>query len=219
MGKSIKGMLCDRINRQRIYPSVDYWNEKARLYEGSAVSMFANRRLNEIYEHDQLRFIDGALGQVAGRHVLDVGCGTGRLSRHLASRGATVTAFDFAPAAIDIARRLNGMLPISLSVRSVFEVNEVDAYDDIVVLGCLTIACRSREDFQDVLARLYRAIRPAGRLVMLEPFHRGFLHRVLRISGDEAAEDLRMAGFVVTGRAALHFGRSDLSSQRSNGLA
>jgi 2-polyprenyl-3-methyl-5-hydroxy-6-metoxy-1,4-benzoquinol methylase len=198
-------MVGDRLDRDRVYSGAAFWDEKASLYEGSAVSMFANRNLNTLYERDQFRFIDRALGPIAGRHLLDVGCGTGRLSRHLAARGATVTAFDFAPGPVEIARRLNGDAPISVSVRSVFEIDEVAAYDDIVVLGCVTVACQTREAFRDVLARLHRAMRPAGRLVVVEPFHHGFLRRVLPLSPGEALADIGAAGFQVSERSALHF--------------
>ncbi len=40
-----------------------------------------------------------------GHRVLDVGCGTGELARHLARRGHSVIGLDMSPAAIDIARR------------------------------------------------------------------------------------------------------------------
>src|SRR4051812_4835609 len=44
------------------------------------------------------------LGEVAGRRVLDAGCGTGYLSRQLAARGAVVTGVDVSPRMIALAR-------------------------------------------------------------------------------------------------------------------
>lgn len=43
-------------------------------------------------------------GRVAGERVLDVGCGSGRASRHLASQGAHVTGVDLSSKLIDLAR-------------------------------------------------------------------------------------------------------------------
>ncbi len=49
------------------------------------------------------RLLDYA-GDVAGLTVLDAGCGEGRISRILASRGARVTGVDISPRLVDIAR-------------------------------------------------------------------------------------------------------------------
>ncbi len=44
------------------------------------------------------------LGDVAGRAVLDAGCGEGFLARILAARGARVTGLDLSPKLIAMAR-------------------------------------------------------------------------------------------------------------------
>ncbi|MEW6750973.1 MAG: methyltransferase domain-containing protein [Candidatus Latescibacterota bacterium] len=44
-------------------------------------------------------------GQVVGKRVLDVGCGSGRYGVELARRGAVVVGVDFAPAMVDLAER------------------------------------------------------------------------------------------------------------------
>ncbi|MEO7386349.1 MAG: bifunctional 2-polyprenyl-6-hydroxyphenol methylase/3-demethylubiquinol 3-O-methyltransferase UbiG [Gammaproteobacteria bacterium] len=51
----------------------------------------------------RLSWIDGAAG-LAGRRVLDVGCGGGLLSEAMARQGATVTGIDLSPEALAIAR-------------------------------------------------------------------------------------------------------------------
>lgn len=48
--------------------------------------------------------VDALLGDVSGRSVLDVGCGTGRHSVRLATRGAHVTGVDFSPTMLAKAR-------------------------------------------------------------------------------------------------------------------
>lgn len=201
----IRKMWRMRSNRESIYSRPNFWNKKAELYEGTAVSMFVNIALNEHYQKDQFRFFNDALGRVDGRDVLDVGCGTGRLSRHLASQGAKVVAFDFAQQAIDIAWEESHGFDISFSVRSVFDLQEVDRYDDIVVLGCLSAACVDQKEFVRVIHRLHDALRSGGRLVMIEPFHAGFLHRVLRLSNPEVKEIMKAVGFDIYMTRELHF--------------
>lgn len=48
------------------------------------------------------------LGDVAGRRVLEAGCGPGTLTSWLVERGARVTAFDVSASMLDIARGLVG---------------------------------------------------------------------------------------------------------------
>ncbi len=51
----------------------------------------------------RLDYIEARAG-LAGRRVLDVGCGGGLLAEGMARRGAQVTALDLAPAALEVAR-------------------------------------------------------------------------------------------------------------------
>ena len=45
------------------------------------------------------------LNLVEGKHVFDVGCGSGRLSKMLLGRGFTVVAIDTDPKAVEIAKK------------------------------------------------------------------------------------------------------------------
>lgn len=197
--------LRSRRGREAIYSRPEFWDGKAADYQDSAISMFVNRNLNTLVEREQFAFMDLVLPDVAGKHILDVGAGTGRLSRHLARRGAMISSFDFAPAVVDIARRLNGDLPIEAAVMSVFDLDAEAAYDHASVLGCLSAACATPAELADAAQRLHRAVRPGGRVAMIEPFHQGFLHRVLDLPLDAVLEIFRTAGFTVTHRAELHF--------------
>jgi 2-polyprenyl-6-hydroxyphenyl methylase/3-demethylubiquinone-9 3-methyltransferase len=53
----------------------------------------------------RLRFYRDALGDLAGRLVLDAGCGGGLVSKGLAESGAVVAGVDQSPASVRIARR------------------------------------------------------------------------------------------------------------------
>lgn len=198
-------LLRQRADRKGIYSRPEFWDGKARAHSGSAVSMFVNTNLNPLLERAQFAFMDRVLADVAGRRVLDVGAGTGRLSRHLARRGAQVVSFDFASAAVEIAQRENTGLPIEAHVMSVFDLDAQGEYDDAAVLGCLSAACTDAAALADAMRRLYRALRPGARVAMIEPFHAGFLHRVLDLSLDDALRVMEAQGFAVEERAELHF--------------
>jgi ubiquinone/menaquinone biosynthesis C-methylase UbiE len=69
------------------------WTEKAPAYDDH----FA-----EITRQAIAPILD-ALGNLAGRDLLDIACGTGDLARAATARGARVTGVDFAPTMVSIA--------------------------------------------------------------------------------------------------------------------
>ena len=78
MLKKLREMLRQRRDRERLYSTPEYWDGKASLYAGSAVSMWANETLNLLYEREQGKAIEALAGDVRGLRILDLGCGTGR---------------------------------------------------------------------------------------------------------------------------------------------
>jgi 2-polyprenyl-3-methyl-5-hydroxy-6-metoxy-1,4-benzoquinol methylase len=201
---NLRAMLRQRRQRARIYSTAEYWNSKADSLEGAAVSMWPNNYLNALHEADQLECLDGALGPVGGRAVLDIGCGTGRISRHLAARGAHVLGFDFAEGAVEIAQGLDGP-NVSYRVQSVFDLDERERFDVAVALGSLTVACHDARELADALTRIRGALRPGARAVLLEPVHRGFLARVLSMEIGEFCSVMRAQGFEIERVEQLHF--------------
>lgn len=65
-----------------------------------------NSEFKPLHEINPLRldYIDGHCGGLAGKAVLDVGCGGGILSESMALRGATVTGIDMGEAPLSVAR-------------------------------------------------------------------------------------------------------------------
>ncbi len=100
MFSNLLTMIRQRRNRKNLYSTADYWDSKAATFDTTAVSMWPNQSLNCLYDEEQRRMIDRHMGRVNGLEVLDVGCGTGRLSRWLVYRGARVTGVYFSYGAL-----------------------------------------------------------------------------------------------------------------------
>jgi len=205
MFSRFREMIAQRRNRKNLYSTAEYWDSKAVIYDATAASMWPNQTLNRLYDNEQRHIIDQHLGNVARLESLDMGCGTGRLSRWLADQGARVTGIDFSQGALDIARKQSQKDNPVYRHGSVFELTEKQSYDVVFTLGVLTIACRDREQLLIALTRIRHALRPDGRLFLMEPIHDGFLHRVLKLKLTDFLKVMQEAGFQVQTIAPLHF--------------
>ncbi|WP_237408658.1 class I SAM-dependent methyltransferase [Streptomyces sp. M2CJ-2] len=101
-------------------------------------------------------------GDVAGRRVLDAGCGSGPLSAALRDRGAVVTGIDASAGMLALARRRLGddvaLHLVDLSDRLPFADG---AFDDVVA----SLVLHYLEDWGPTLAEVRRVLRPGGRLI------------------------------------------------------
>ena len=80
-------------------------------------------RWSQVYDHDANPLpaleeprLRAALGDVSGKEVLDLGCGTGRHSIWLATQGAVVTAVDFSEGMLQQAQMKPGAEKVSFLV-------------------------------------------------------------------------------------------------------
>lgn len=102
-------------------------------------------------------------GDVAGRDVLDAGCGSGALSAALLERGATVTGVDSSAGMLDLARRRLGE-DVALRRADLSEVLpfEDDTFDDVIA----SLVLHYLEDWAPALSEIHRVLRPGGRLLV-----------------------------------------------------
>jgi 2-polyprenyl-3-methyl-5-hydroxy-6-metoxy-1,4-benzoquinol methylase len=97
--------------------------------------------------------------------VLEVGCGTGALSRKLATGGARVTAIDLSPRMIDVARvRTNDGLGIEYRV-SDFMTWEPRGFDVAIAIATL-----HHLPLADALTRMAAAVVPGGTVLVGDLF-------------------------------------------------
>lgn len=212
---SLWQLIKERRTRDAIYGAPSYWDARASARRGMARSLWPSNVFNRLWDDRQRAIISRALGSVSGRRVVDVGCGTGRIVRWLAEqRGARqVVGVDFSPATIEAARVESSALVASGLVR--FEQGDVvagldavgaGAFDDALVLGCLSVACRDRESLERALASVARLVRPGGRVLLLEPIHRSpLLRRVLDLGIEDWVACANKAGLSLAGADRMGF--------------
>lgn len=92
----------------------------------------------------------------SGSHVLDLGCGTGAMSRKMMDAGLTVDATDASESMVALA--VERGVPVRKAVFS--DLDAVGVYDGIWANFSLLHA--PREDFPIHLAAIHRALKPGG---------------------------------------------------------
>ncbi|MCD1286119.1 class I SAM-dependent methyltransferase [Brevibacterium sp. GP-SGM9] len=102
-------------------------------------------------------------GEVAGRSILDVGCGSGALSEALRERGASVTGIDASAGMLALARLRLGE---DIELYRV-DLNDPLPFDDGMFDDAIaSLVLHYLEDWEPALAELRRVLRPGGRLLV-----------------------------------------------------
>lgn len=99
---------------------------------------------------------------MAGRRILDAGCGSGPLFAALRDRGAIVSGFDRSTGMLELARRRLGP---DADLRAADLANPLPfpdgAFDDVIA----SLVLHYLEDWTAPLAEIRRVLRPGGRLI------------------------------------------------------
>src|SRR5689334_22909629 len=82
--------------------------ERVNDYDSFAGAYAAENESSLVNAHYERPAMLALAGDVAGRHILDAGCGSGPLSAALRERGAVVTGVDASAAMLALARRRLG---------------------------------------------------------------------------------------------------------------
>jgi SAM-dependent methyltransferase len=210
---SIVQLIRERRTRDAIYHSSTYWDERAHGREGLARSIWPSNVFNEVWDERQRDVLVRTLGSLEGHRVVDVGCGTGRMTRFFGSLGADlVVGMDFSPDTVRAAeaesRELGAGPNVRFAVGNVLEPLDHVAqdFDDAVVLGCLSVACQSLADLELALLNIRGLVRPGGRVVLLEPIHRSpLLRRILNLGLEDWIAAANRAGLSLTGSDRMGF--------------
>jgi SAM-dependent methyltransferase len=203
----LRQLFAERRGRDGLYAFSSYWDARASARQGMARSLWPSNTFNALWNERQCALVGRALGDMRGRRVVDIGCGVGRMTRWLAeAQGACyVVGVDFSAATVEAARLESSALVSAGIARfeqgnvlTGLEAIGVGSFDDAVVLGCLSVACRERASLERAIAHVAHLVRPGGRVLLLEPIHRSpILRRILDLGIEEWIACANAAGLVL----------------------
>lgn len=115
-----------------------------------------------------LRYAFYLLGDVCGKTVLDLGCGSGENIGPLLARGAHVMAIDLSPELVELARKrveLSGFPAPVFMIGSALEIPLPDVCVDAVLCASLL----HHLSISKAMAEIRRVLKPGGFVVVKEP--------------------------------------------------
>ena len=172
----------------------------------------------------RLAWIDRVAGGLAGRSVLDVGCGGGILSEAMAARGAKVLGIDLGEKALGVAKlhRLESGASVDyrLVAAEALAAESPGAWD---VVTCMELL-EHVPDPASTVAACARLARPGG-TVVFSTINRNAKSYLLAVIGAEYVLQLLPRGthdyakFITPAELAAHARRAELAPLEITGIA
>lgn len=110
------------------------------------------------------KMLAGIIGDVAGKKILDLGCGTGRHAILLARAGAIVTGVDFSEEMLAVARTNAAGLNIDIINAEIHAVPLQDQFD--LILCSLVLS--HLPNLLPAMQEMSRLLRPGGRIIITD---------------------------------------------------
>jgi ubiquinone/menaquinone biosynthesis C-methylase UbiE len=133
-------------------------------YDGFAEAYTAENETSLLNAYYVRPAIVDLAGDVAGRRILDAGCGAGPVSVALRDRGAVVSGFDRSAKMVELARqRLGDDVDLRVADITCPLPYPDGAFDDAVA----ALVLHYLEDWTAPLAELRRVLKPGGRLIVV----------------------------------------------------
>jgi SAM-dependent methyltransferase len=171
-------------------------------YDGIAEGYAASNETGFVHAYYERPAMLALAGDVAGRRILDAGCGSGALLAALRDVGAIVAGFDKSAGMLQVARRrLGGDADLQVAELGSPLPYPADTFDDVTA----SLVLHYLEDWGSALAELRRVLKPGGRLIVSvnHPFRENLWHREVGLEPDYFATYHYVAEWTVGGQSAL----------------
>jgi ubiquinone/menaquinone biosynthesis C-methylase UbiE len=109
------------------------------------------------------------LGELAGKSILDLGCGEGFYTRKFKQKGAArVVGVDISEKMIELARREEAREPLGIEyiVCDVLELGQIGSFE-LVVASYLLNCAQTKEQLLKMCQSIYANLKPGGRFVSI----------------------------------------------------
>lgn len=126
--------------------TLEYYNKNAELFSENTFDV----DMSTLYQ----QFLDYLSPNGS---ILDIGCGSGRDALFFHQQGYKVTAFDFAPELVQLARQNTGL---DIQEASFYDIDDIEKYTGIWACASLLHCERSR--LPEVLTKIINALKPDG---------------------------------------------------------
>ncbi len=159
-------------------------------------SEFANvydELMTEIPYDSYAEIIELAANGIAGKKILDIGCGTGLLSVKLTKRGGDVTGVDLSPDMLGIAKdRANALsMPITFIEQSMETLHGFSNFDVAVIAIDSLNYVIDYDDVVQTLRNVYNSLAPGG--VLIFDVHSLFKTDVIFMEGPFTFDNKRIS--------------------------
>jgi SAM-dependent methyltransferase len=132
-------------------------------YDGFAEGYTAVNENNLVHAYYERPAMLALAGGVAGRRILDAGCGAGALLASLRERGAIVTGIDKSAGMLELAqRRLGDVADLRVAELGSPLPFPDGTFDDVTA----SLVLHYLEDWGPALAEIRRVLKPGGRLIV-----------------------------------------------------
>ena len=141
-------------------------DERVRSSYGRVAGAYAEALADELDDLPFERWLLERVGDLAGPHpVVEVGCGPGHVTAHLASLGVEASGIDLAPEMVQVARERypDGHYEV-VDLRRLMRPTTSDGWG--AVLAWYSLIHLADSELPEALAALVRPLRPGGLLVL-----------------------------------------------------
>jgi SAM-dependent methyltransferase len=161
-----------------------FWEEHplaadAIPFEAGSPEFFAEHtRLREEEADSETTDWAYELEGVAGKRVLDIGCGNGYVTCQYAGAGADVVSVDITDKAVELTRARLALIGLEAEVRQADAEDlpfEDESFDVVVSFGVL----HHTPDTERAVKEVHRVLKPGGRLLLMLYYRNSFSYRAL----------------------------------------
>lgn len=121
------------------------------------------------YNSKQLQFVINEVGNLNGKHILDIGCATGELSFQLANSGASVIGIDINQDLLKRAKKSKAHSKLHFQFGNMLELENdfnLEQFDAVLCFGNTLVHLPTIDLISEILKGVFAVLKPGGKFLM-----------------------------------------------------